>query len=152
MRQPRTDIPALVLNERNRSRVAYFAADIDRRFAIDNLPDHGDLLANVIRWAAGGKLPLEVQGPGLLNCELYQQPSRLILHIVNLTSAGTWRQPVHELIPVGPLTVKIRVDGIRAKTIQALVSKEDITPENNAGWTQFRTPSVLDHEVVVLEG
>jgi hypothetical protein len=44
MRQPRTDIPGLVLNSFGRGRVAFLPADIDRRFAIDNLPDHGDLL------------------------------------------------------------------------------------------------------------
>src|SRR5690242_4850187 len=42
MRQPKTDIPGLVLNTSNRARVAYLAGDIDRRFALDNLPDHGD--------------------------------------------------------------------------------------------------------------
>jgi hypothetical protein len=50
MREPRTDIPALVVNEQRGSRIAYLSADIDRRYAIDNLPDHGDLLANVVRW------------------------------------------------------------------------------------------------------
>jgi hypothetical protein len=27
-------------------------ADLDRRFGRDNLPDHGDLLANLVRWAS----------------------------------------------------------------------------------------------------
>jgi hypothetical protein len=76
---------------------------LDRRFARDNLPDHGDLLANLIRWAAKDDIPLAVEGPGLVDCHLYRQPGRLILHLVNLTSAGTWRQPVHELIPIGTL-------------------------------------------------
>ena len=91
MREPRTNIPGLILNESQRSRVVYLPADLDRRFAIDNLPDHGDLLANLVRWAAKGSLPLEVTGRGLIDCQLYQQPGRVILHLVNLTSAGTWR-------------------------------------------------------------
>ncbi len=152
MRQPKTDIPGLVLNTANRARVAYLAADIDRRFALDNLPDHGDLLANIIRWTSGGNLPLEVRGPGLINCELYQQPGRLILHVINLTSAATWRQPIHELIPIGPLAVKVRIpDGMNAKSIRLQVSKGTTRLQVAGGWAQFVIPSVLDHELVIVE-
>lgn len=152
MREPRTNIPGLVLNESDHTRVAYLPADIDRRFAIDNLPDHGDLLANLVRWAAKGNLPLEVAGRGLLDCELYQQPGRAILHLVNLTSAGTWRAPVHELIPVGPLQVKVRLpQGIQPKTLKMLVSQENRATAVENGWVQFEVKSILDHEVIVLE-
>jgi len=152
MREPRTNIPGLVLSESDRSRVAYLPADIDRRFAIDNLPDHGDLLANLVRWAVRGNLPLEVSGRGLIDCELYRQPGRVILHLVNLTSAGTWRAPVHELIPVGPLKVRVRLpDGVQPKTLKMLVSQENRAAVAENGWVQFELKSVLDHEVVVLE-
>jgi hypothetical protein len=53
MRQPQTNIPALILNRSaNGGRVAFMPADLDRRFGRDNLPDHGDLLANLVRWAS----------------------------------------------------------------------------------------------------
>lgn len=152
MREPRTNIPGLVLNESDHHRVAYLPADIDRRFAIDNLPDHGDLLANLVRWAARGTLPLAVTGRGLVDCELYQQPGRVILHVVNLTSAGTWRAPVHELIPIGPLQVKVRLpQGVQPKMLKMLVSQENKATAAENGWVQFEVKSVLDHEVVVLE-
>ena len=99
MREERTDIPGLVLSEQGASRVAFMPADIDRRYAAEHLPDHATLLANVTRWAAGDRLPLTVDGPGLIDCHLYEQPSRLILHLVNLTSEATWRAPLDELIP-----------------------------------------------------
>lgn len=152
MRTPRTDIPGLVLNESGGRRVAYLPADIDRRFAIDNLPDHGDLLANLVRWAAGGNLPIEVTGRGLIDCELYEQPGRLILHVVNLTSAGTWRAPVHELIPIGPLRVKIRLpQDRRPSSAKTLVAAQPLATTTAGGWAAFELKSVLDHEVVVVE-
>jgi hypothetical protein len=151
MREPRTNIPGLVLNDAG-CRVAYLPADIDRRFAIDNLPDHGDLLANLVRWAARGNLLLEVTGRGLIDCELYQQPGRVILHLVNLTSAGTWRAPVHELIPVGPLQVKIRMpQRIEPKVLKMLVCGQDQAATAEDGWVRFEVKSILDHEVIVLE-
>ena len=152
MREPRTRIPGLVVNESDDRRVVYLPADIDRRFALDNLPDHGDLLAGLVRWAVRGKLPLEVTGRGLLDCELYQQPGRMILHVVNLTSAGTWRSPVHELIPVGPFQARVRLpQGIRPKMLKMLVSQENRAATAENGWVQFELRSILDHEVVVLQ-
>src|SRR4051812_20801905 len=53
IRQPKTDVPGLVLNEKGASKIAYFPADIDSRYGKDHLPDHADLLANTVRWAAG---------------------------------------------------------------------------------------------------
>jgi len=38
-------------------RVVYFAADVDRCYGRRRLPDHGDLIANAVRWALGGKPP-----------------------------------------------------------------------------------------------
>ena len=52
-------------------RVAYLAADLDRRYARDNLGDTGTLLANLVRWTARDDIPLDVTGPGLLDCHLY---------------------------------------------------------------------------------
>jgi len=153
MRAPRTEIPGLVVNRFGKGQSVYFAADIDRRYALDNLPDHGDLLANAARFAAGDSLPLQITGPGLLDCELYEQSGRLILHIVNLTSAGTWRAPVEELIPVGPLKVKVRLpNGIAPKSARALVSEENKPIAINDGWANFEVASVLDHEVLIIEG
>lgn len=152
MRVERTNIPALVLNTTARGgRVAYWPSDIDRRFARDNLPDQGNLLANLVRWAAQDKIPLGVKGPGLIDCHLYRQADRVILHLVNLTSAGTRRAPVDELIPVGPLEVKVRLpDGVRGQQVQWLVSKGQQPVTVNQRWAAFTVQSVLDHEVAVI--
>jgi len=151
MRYPTSDVPALVLNEQRSGRVAYLAADIDRCFGRDNLPDHADLLANLVRWAAHGRIPLRVEGPGLIDCHLYHQQGRLILHIVNLTSAGTWRAPIHELIPVGPLTVRLQFsDGKEGVTARSLVSSSNVDVRMEAGWAVVTVPSVMDHEVIVV--
>jgi hypothetical protein len=148
MREPKTNIPGLVI----KGRVAFMPADIDRRYGRDNLPDHGDLLANLVRWTAGDSIPITVEGRGLIDVNLYSQPGRLILHIVNLTSAGTWRAPIDELIPVGPLKIRIRLPQTdRLRRLRLLVSgaKPLLRIENE--WAAFDAPSVLDHELAVLE-
>jgi hypothetical protein len=151
MREPRTTIPAVVLRQSG-SRVAYLAADLDARFACDNLPDHLLLLQNIVRWAVSENIPLQVKGRGFVDCHLYEQPGRLILHLVNLTSAGTWRAPVDELIPIGPLEVTIRVrQGVRPQTAKLLVAGGPGSVTADGDWMAMRLPSILDHEVIVLE-
>ena len=105
MRQPTTDIPGLVLSAHGASRVAYMPADIDRRYAREHLPDHARLMANIVRWLADDTIPLTIEGTGLIDSHLYEQPGRTILHVVNLTSEATWRAPLDELIRVGPFKV-----------------------------------------------
>ena len=153
MREPKTDIAGLVLREKpGAGRVAFLPADLDRRYARDNLPDHAALLANLVRWTARDQIPLIVEGPGLVDCHLYRQPGRAILHLVNLTSAGAWRAPVEELIPVGPLRAIVRLpDDVRGRTARRLVGGDTRPITMSRGWGIVELPSLLDHEVIVLE-
>jgi len=152
MRQTDTNIPGLVVSEHAKGgRVAYLAADLDRRYMRDLLPDHGNLLANLVRWAAGENIPLRVQGAGLLDCHLYEQQGRLVLHLVNLTNSGTWRSPIDELMPVGPLQVRVKLPrGVPGRTAKLLVSAGTAAVAASQGWAEFEVKSILDHEVVVI--
>jgi len=153
MREPRTPLPGLLLRSLpNAGRVAYLAADVDSRFGRDNLPDHFRLLSNIVRWSAGKGLPLAVTGPGLVDCHLYSRPGGIVLHLVNLTSTGTWRAPVDELVPVGPLRVSVRLPaGLTPKGAKLLVAESGVALHIERGWATFEVSSVADHEVVALE-
>lgn len=152
MRTSKTDIPGLIIRTLTQgSRVAFLPADLDRQFARYNLPDHGDLLTNIIRWASKEDIPLNVDGKGLLDCSLYAQPGRLVMHAVNLTSAGTWRQPVDELIPVGPVKVKVKLpEDVRGNDVRLLGSDQKTSGKVEKGWVQFTIDSISDHEVILI--
>jgi len=152
MRVPKTDIPGLILNTTSEgSRIAYMPADLDRQFANRNLPDHGNLLANLVRWASSDDIPLAVEGVGLVDCNMYHQPGRLILHIANLTSAGTWRKPTDELIPIGPISVRIKLTkDVKGGNLNLLVAGQKIAAVVKEGWSQFKISSIRNHEVIVI--
>jgi hypothetical protein len=79
------------------------------------------------------------------------QENKLVLHLVNLTNAGTWRAPVDELIRVGPLNVRVRLPaGLRGNHIQFLVSKDSTKAAVKNGWLHFNVPAIQDHEVAVI--
>ena len=152
MREPVTDIPGLIINNISGSgRIVFLPADIDRQFGRYNLPDHGNLLANIIRWGANDNIPVDVECAGLIDCNLYRQTGNIILHLVNLTSAGTWRQPTDEYIPVGPAKIKIKLpEGVQGKRVQFLVGKKEMPISTENGWAIFTVNTISDHEVAVI--
>jgi hypothetical protein len=152
MREPRTNLPGVVVRTSHEdARIVFMPADIDRRFARDNLPDHGNLLANAVRWAAKSDFPLQVEGKGFVDCHLYRQANRMILHIVNLTNAGTWRAAVDELIPIGPLHVRVKLpEKVRVDGVRSLVSGGKLSATTHQNLVNFELISILDHEVAVI--
>ncbi len=152
MREPVTDIPGLIINStRGNGRVVFMPADIDRQFGRYNLPDHGNLLANIVKWAINDNIPVSAECPGLIDCNLYEQPGILILHLVNLTSTGTWRQPVDEYIPVGPVNVKIEVpEKTRYEKVRLHVGEKEIPFNYEKNMLYFTVQSITDHEMVII--
>jgi hypothetical protein len=152
MREPKTDVPGLILNKiPGGGRIAFMPADLDRQFGRFNLPDHGNILANLIRWVAKDDIPLIVECAGLVDCNIFHQRGRLILHLVNLTSAGTWRQPVDEFIPIGPVKVRIKLpEDVRGRNLHLLVSDQKMSASVEKGWSRFTINSISDHEVAVI--
>jgi hypothetical protein len=149
MRTERTNIPALVLRETGKARLAFLPAPIERQYALHHLPDHGNLLAAIVRWAARGTTPFEVEGGGFLDCSLYEQGARRILHLVNLSNAQPWTGPLEEHYPLGPFRVRVEAPG--ARLCRLLVSGRTAPLTAKDGRAAFEVPRVVDHEVVVLE-
>jgi hypothetical protein len=86
-----------------------------------------------------------------VDCLLYRQPGRVVLHLVNLISAGTWRGPIDELIPIGPLEVRVKLpEDVKGHIAQLLVSGGKAVASVKQGWAAFEVKSIFDHEVVVI--
>ena len=146
MSEPDSGKPIVVLRETPQNgRIVYLAADIDRCFRRDSFPDHGDILINIIRWSDNGNIPVEIEGPGLVDCHIYQQNKATIMHLVNLT--GTTQQPLNEFIPVGPFHIRIKGKG----SVRSLVSTLEIDSIEAHGWVSFEVPQIELHDVFVIE-
>jgi hypothetical protein len=138
----------------NGARVVFIPADFDRQYANGNNLDHGILLSNAVRWAAKDDLPLDVEGPGYMDCNLYQQSDhqsgRMVLHVANLTYA-TFRAPLDEFVPVGPFKVRVKLNkGVSGHNVKLLVAGQPAQASVSNGWVEFVIPSVASHEVVAI--
>jgi Hypothetical glycosyl hydrolase 6/Beta-galactosidase trimerisation domain len=151
-RVPRTDTRELFLQDLGRSRVVYIPWDIDRTFWEVLCIDHGRLLRNAIAWAANEPAPVEIEGPGMIDVTVWRQRDSLTVHLVNLTNPMMMKGPLREVIPVGPLTARIRLPGgARAKKVQLLTAGSSPRVQEAGGVLTVTVPSVEVHEVVAVD-
>jgi hypothetical protein len=152
MRTPQTDIPAILAGAtQGGGWMVYFAGDIDRCYGRAHLPDHGDLLANAIRWAAREPSCLQVDGPGYLDCNLYAQEQRLILHIVNLSGSNPYPGYVEEYLPVGPVSIAVKLTNFIPQRVLLRVAGTEMKPEIASGWAKIQLESLGQHELLIWE-
>jgi hypothetical protein len=147
-----TDERQVYLRDLGRSRIVYFPGDVDRTFWEVLAADHGRLLANAVDWATNEERPVTVSGPGLLDVTAWRQNESLTVHLVNLTNPMAMKGPLREFVPVGPLSVRLRLpEGRHARRAQLLVAGTAARAEETAGALSVEVPSVRDHEVIAAD-
>lgn len=152
MRESHTDIPTILAQDKpSQGRIVYFAADISSVYGRWRIPDHGDLLANAVQWCVHDQLPLRVEGPGYLDCHLYQKDDSLILHIINLSGRSAWPGYAEQDLPIGPLQVTLELPtGFHPTEAECKVANQH-TPMHIVGnQAVLELPQVKLHELIIL--
>jgi hypothetical protein len=151
-RTPRTEEPAAVFRETGRSRVAYFAGDVDRTFWRSGSPDLGQLLANAVRWLLGDATPpVTIEGEGVMELFAWETEPGHALHILNYTNPNMTRAFVRRFYPIGPLRVAFEVPaGRRVARVEALRGGTVLPFRQEGRTVRFEVPTVADYEVVAL--
>jgi hypothetical protein len=114
--------------------------------------DHLQLIRNLVRWAAGEELPLEVTGRGVLDVTLWRQQNSLAAHLVNLTNPMLMKGPVRELMPVGEQTVRIRLpEGAQPERVRLLAAGSTPKFQQAGRMLTVQVPSVELHEIIAID-
>jgi hypothetical protein len=153
-RVTKTDTRELYLRDLGRSRVTYFPWDIDRTFWDVLAVDHLTLLRNAVAWTCNETPPVEVDGPGVLDVTAWRQRDSMTVHLVNLTNPMMMKGPLRETIPVGPLTVRIRLPpgaSPNVKSVTLLTAGVTVPAEIVNGTARVTVPSVDVHEVIAID-
>ncbi len=162
------------------AKVVYFAADIDRCYGRNRLPDHRKLLANAVRFVMSADLPVKVEGNGYIDLAIYHQNvndcrsdrqsdsrndrrsgsrndrrsdsrnDRRILHMNNLSGADVFGY-CHRILPVYDLTVELPANGCEKAQVKFLVSGKQTEICAVDGKFVIPVEKIEDHEVLVVE-
>jgi hypothetical protein len=151
-RTPRTDQPAALFRQNGRSRVAYFAGDVDRTFWRSGNPDLGLLLQNTVRWLCGDeRAPVTLEGDGIVETFAWETEPGYALHILNYTNPNMTRGFVRKFYAIGPQKADVLVArGRRIVRVRALRAARDVPFTQEGAVVRFEVPGVTDYEVVAL--
>ena len=76
----------------------------------------------------------------------------MTVHLVNLTNPMMMKGPLREIIPVGPLNVRIRLPaGAQPRAVRLLTAGTPITGRTDGGVLTLTVPSVDLHEVIAID-
>ncbi len=151
-RTSHTDEPVAVFRESGRSRVAYFAGDIDRSFWRSGNSDLLRLIQNAVRWVSGDRSPtVSVEGDGIIEIFAWETEPGYSLHMVNYTNPNMTRGFVRDFYRIGEQRVRFEVpDGRKISAVRALRAGTEIPYRQTAEAVEFKVPSILDYEVIAL--
>ena len=76
----------------------------------------------------------------------------MTVHLVNLTNPMMMKGPLREVLPVGPLKVRVRLPtGLGARRVQLLTARTSAATTHTDGHVDVTVPSVAVHEVIAID-
>jgi len=150
-RTPRTSEPAAVFQERGRSRVAYFAGDVDRTCWRSGNTDLSQLLQNTVRWLRGDAPLVTLDGDGIVELFAWETEPGFALHILNYTNPNMTRGFFRRFYPIGRQRAAFTVPrGRKIGAARALRAGRALPFTQSGEVVRFDVPSVTDYEVIAL--
>jgi putative glycosyl hydrolase-like family 6 (GHL6) protein/glycosyl hydrolase family 42 (putative beta-galactosidase) len=150
-RTPQTNEPAVLLHESGRSRVAYYAGDVDRTCWRSGNTDLSALLQNTVRWLRGDAPVVSLDGEGIVETFAWETEPGYALHVLNYTNPNMTRGFIRRFYPIGPQKASFTVArGRRIAAVQALRAGRPLPFSQSGDIVRFEVPSVTDYEVIAL--
>ena len=143
--------PAVVIRERGASRLLYFPGDIERSVWRSGNTDVAQLLQNSIRWLLRDRMPVTVDGDGLVELFAWETDPGFAVHLLNYNNPNLHRGWIRRHYPIGPQAVKMEIPGgKKIARVELLRAGQDLRFSQNGARVEFTIPGVTDYEVAAL--
>jgi Hypothetical glycosyl hydrolase 6/Beta-galactosidase trimerisation domain len=150
-RSPPTNEPAIVLRENGASRLVYIPGDIDRSFWRSGNPDLSRLLKNSVQWLIRDRVPVSVNGEGMVEVFAWETEPGFALHLLNYTNPNMLRGWFTDTYTVGPQMVRAELpEGVNGDRVDFLRAGTSVPLKREGRMAEFTVPSVRDYEVAVI--
>ena len=121
----------IVARTYGKGRVVYFANTIDELCFTNGHEDFTEVYANAVHYVSGKAYTLETDAYRSVHTNLIvnegENGAEYILSFINVT--GTQQRPIKEIIPVGPFTTKLHLNGKKLAGSKLLWGKAGVREE-----------------------
>ncbi|MBV9179902.1 MAG: beta-galactosidase trimerization domain-containing protein [Acidobacteria bacterium] len=146
-----TEEPAVVLRERDSSRIAYFPGDIERTSWLTGHGDLARLMHNTIRWITGEESLVSVEGEGFIEMFAWETEPGYAVHLLNYTNPNAHHGWMNSVYSLGAQTVSLRLPtGARVKSVELLRAARVLPFRLEGGVLRFVIPQLQDYEVAAV--
>ena len=150
-RTPRTTEHAAVFREAGKSRIAYFAGDLDRTCWRSGNADLSQLLQNAVKWVQGDDPVVSISGDGIIEAFAWETEPGYALHLLNYTNPNMTHGAIRHTYALGPQQVRFRVSrGGSIKSVRSLRSSANLSFQQQSDIVSFEVPGIADYEVISL--
>lgn len=149
-RTPRTTEHAAVFRQTGKSRIAYFAGDVDRTCWRSGSSDLSQLMQNAIEWVRGADPLVSITGEGLIETFGWETEPGYAIHLLNYTNPNATHGYFRHTYRLGPQDVRFAVNRRAIHSVRALRSGTALKFQQQDGIVSFEIPAIADYEVVIL--
>jgi hypothetical protein len=151
-REEPTNMPSVVLRETGKSRLVYFAGDMDATYWRTDNVDLGRQLLNAVQWLMGENHSVQVQGEGLMEVIAWETEPGFAVHMLNYNGPNAFRGRMRKPVSLGAQAVRIQLPhDVKIKTASLLSAETSVPFKQNGRIVELTVPSVKAYEVVALE-
>jgi hypothetical protein len=146
-----SDEPALVIRQKDSSRRVYFPTDIDRNIWTQGSVDLSRLLQKSVQWMLNGRLPLRVEGEGMIEIFAWETAAGYALHILNYNNPNMTRASVRRHYPIGEQKVRMELPmGVTINRAALLRAETQLRVTQTGNVVEFVIPAIEDFEIAAL--
>jgi hypothetical protein len=151
-RQAVTNKPSVVTREAGRSRLVYFAGDMDASYwRLDNT-DLERQLMNAVGWAVRDRNPVEVSGEGLMEVIGWETEAGFAIHLLNYNGPNAFRGRMRRPVTLDEQKVRVQLPSeVKIKEASLLRTEKKVAFRQTGRTVELVVPSVGVYEVVALE-
>lgn len=121
---------------------------LDRAYGRLGLPDHGDLLANMVRYLMDGRPSVEVRAEGYVDLNVYRRDGEILAHLVNLSAQGFHPGYAERCIPVED--VRVVLDGMAVQGIGRCDGADGVRLTQTGARTEIWIPKLREQAFLQL--
>ncbi len=131
------------------ARVVYLAADLDRCYGRNHIPDQRKVLEGCVLWALDGNLRLQAQASAHVHASVYRKENAYVVHLVNLAGTRVAPGTMEETLPVGPVKVQFCVKE-PVSSVRGCVQAKTYEYTQKEGRTEIVIPCLEEQELLIV--